>query len=70
MSHSLAFRILQVGSEPFFSFFNNFIYLLAVLAGSLLLTRLFCSCDERKLLFFAVYGLLIVVTFVAEHMLQ
>ena len=70
-SHALAFRILQVGSEPFFSFFYNFIYLLALLAGSLLLTRHLSSCDERELLFFAVYGLFIVVaSLVAEHMLQ
>ena len=50
-------------------FLYNFIYLFIFsCAGSLLLHRLFCSCDEHGLYFIAVCGLLIaVISHVSDH---
>ena len=55
-----------------FLFFLKYFYSFIGCAGwVLLLTRHFSWCDERELLFFAVYGLLIAVaSLAAEHMLQ
>ena len=63
-------RPTHVAANDFIFLKNNF-YLFIILgcAGSSLLCRLFCSCGEQELLFFAVRRLLTVVIFLVERWL-